>query len=216
MRPTRMMIRCFPACAILSLMVLAKPASAQVREVVVGITTTCPYENAIEGSCWSGAYWALSDLEGIKSVDKSANGYACTARVYLRETGLPDPNKWASQFKSKVDQAYVFRGVEVTVVGSVANVDNRLVLQVRGANESLTLRPLEHKLQWNSKKGTARQPEPDERDAYQQLRSKTKDAKEGRLNVTVTGPLMKSDQAYTLEVREFFSPTDDTVDRSKG
>jgi hypothetical protein len=211
-----MMIRCFPACAILALMVLAEPASAQVREVVVGITTTCPYENAIEGSCWSGAYWALSDLEGIKSVDKSANGYTCTARVHLKETGLPDPNKWASQFKSKVDQAYVFRGIEVTVVGSVANVDNRLVLQVRGVDKPITLRPLEHKLQWNSKKGTARQPEPDERDAHQQLSSKTKDAKEGRLNVTVTGPLMKSDQGYTLEVREFFSPTDDTVPRSKG
>lgn len=216
MRPSRMRIRCFPACATLALMVLAEPANAQVREVVVGITTTCPYENAIEGSCWSGAYWALSDLEGIKSVDRSANGYTCTARVYLKGTGLPDPNKWASQFKSKVDQAYIFRGVEVTAMGSVANVDGRLVLQVPGVDKPITLRPLEHKLQWNSKKGAARQPEPDERDAHQRLSSEMKDAKEGRLNVTVTGPLMMSDQGYTLEVREFFSPADATVPRSKG
>src|SRR5258707_1076049 len=50
MRPTRMMFRCLPAaCAILSLTMLTESASAQVREVVVGITTTCPHEDAIEG-----------------------------------------------------------------------------------------------------------------------------------------------------------------------
>src|SRR5438876_9597350 len=120
MRPTRM-IRCvLPSCAIVALALWVAPASAQVAEVVVGVTTTCPYENAIEGSCWSGAYWALTQLEGVKSVDKSANGYNCTARVYLKNDGIPDPDKWALQFKKSVDQAYTFRGVEITVGGTVA------------------------------------------------------------------------------------------------
>ena len=208
MRPTRMTIRYFLAsCAILTLALWAEPASAQVREVVVGITTTCPYENAIEGSCWSGAYWTLLDLEGIKSVEKSANGYNCTARVYLKDNGFPDPGKWTAQFKAKVDQAYIFRGVEVTVSGNIERAGDRPVLRVPGAERPIKLRPLEHKLQWNSKKGSARQPEPDERDAYQQLKSKVEDSKGGDLKVQVTGPLTKSDTGYTLEVREFFPPT---------
>jgi hypothetical protein len=210
-----MMMRCFPIfSAILAIAMSAEPAGAQIREVVVGITTTCPYENAIEGSCWSGAYWALRDLDGIKSVEKSANGYNCTARVFLKSHALPDPEKWASQFKAKIDQAYIFRGVEVTAVGSVASVDRGLVFHLPGVDKAIVLRPLEHKLQWNSKKGSARQPEPDERDSYQQLASKMKGAKDGRLKVTVTGPLLNSDEGCTLEVREFFSQAEVNVPRS--
>ena len=97
-----------PACAVLVLALDADPARAQVHEVVVGITTTCPYENAIEGGCWSGAYHALLRLDGVKSVDKAANGYTCTARVYLKKDGIPDPDQWAAQFKKSVDQAYIF------------------------------------------------------------------------------------------------------------
>jgi len=97
----------------------ATTVCGQVKEVVVGITTTCPYENAIEGSCWSGAYWALTQMAGVKSVDKSANGYTCTARVYLDDKSLPDPDRWAAQFKDSVGQNYVFRGVEVTLIGTV-------------------------------------------------------------------------------------------------
>jgi galactose oxidase len=208
MRPTRMMTRCFlPSCAILALAVWAKPANAQVQEVVVGVTMTCPYENAIEGSCWSGAYWALMQLEDVKTVDKSANGYNCTARVYLKNDGFPDPDKWALQFKKLVDQTYTFRGVEITVGGTVAGDASGLVLRVDGVERPLTLRTLEHKLQWNSKKGAARQLEPDEHDAYNQLASKIKDAKGGELKAKVTGPLRKTDAGYTLEVREFFPLT---------
>ena len=49
--------RALPSCALLTLALWAEPAGAQVREVVVGITTTCPYET--RSGCWSGAYWAL-------------------------------------------------------------------------------------------------------------------------------------------------------------
>ena len=135
---------------------------AQIREVVVGITMTCPYENAIEGSCWSGAYWALMKLEGIKSVEESANGYTCTARVFLKDKGIPDPDKWAAQFKALVDQTYGFRGVEVSLVATVVGEDSGLVLRIPGVERPVRLGPLEHKLQWNARKGTPRQPEPDE------------------------------------------------------
>jgi len=47
-----------------------------------------------------------------------------------------------------------------------------LVLQVQGRKQLVTLRPLRHKLQWNLKKRSARQPEPDEREAYRHLSAK--------------------------------------------
>jgi hypothetical protein len=182
----------------------AVTAEAQVKEVVVGITTTCPYERAIEGSCWSGAYWALMELRGIKSVDKSANGYNCTARVYLNDNVFPDPNQWAGQFKKSVGQTYTFRGIEMTVRGTVDDGDRGLVLRIPCIEQPITIAPLEHKLQWNSTKGAARQPEPDERDAFQQLVAKKKDAGAKQLSgVQVTGPLLKTDKGYVLEVREF-------------
>ncbi len=211
MRPTRMMLPCFrPLYVILALSLWAESAGAQVHEVVVGITTTCPYENAIEGNCWSGAYRALVDLEGVKAVDKSANGYNCTARVYLKDNVFPDPDKWVLQFKKSVDQAYVFRGVEVTVDGTVAGDDSGLVLRVPGVERPITLGPLQNKLQWNSKKNAARQPEPDERDAYQQLTDRKKEAKAKEFSVNVTGPIRNTDQGLLLEVREFFVRTADT------
>jgi hypothetical protein len=194
-------------CALLALVLGATSLKAQVQEVVVGVTIACPYENAIEGSCWSGAYWALMQLEGVKTVDQTANGYNCTARVYPKDKRFPDPDQWASQFKKLVDQTYTFRGVEVTVDGTVGSDNNGLVVRVPGVKFPITLRPLEHKLQWNSKKGTARQPEPDERDAYQQLESKLRDSKARDIKTRVTGPLRKSDTGYTLEVREFFPLT---------
>ena len=173
MRGSRFSRQCIlSSCAILAILLSPEPAGAQIREVVVGITMTCPYENAIEGSCWSGAYWALMKLEGIKSVEESANGYTCTARVFLKDKGIPDPDKWASQFKALVDQTYGFRGVEVSLVATVAGEDSGLVLRIPGVERPVRLGPLEHKLQWNARKGTPRQPEPDERDAYGQLVSK--------------------------------------------
>ena len=201
------MIRCFPpVCAIVIIASGATSCRAQVREIVVGITMTCPYENAIEGNCWSGARAALKHLEGIKSVDEAANGYNCTARVSLEHASLPDPDKWAAQFKKLVDQNYMFRGVEVTVDGTVGRGDNGIKLRIPGVEQPLTLQSLEHKLQWNARKGAARQPEPDERDAYNQLAAKLKDTKDGELKAKVTGRLMNSDTGYKLEVREFFQP----------
>lgn len=196
--------RLLPVFALLALALRASTSNAQIHEVVVGVTMTCPYENAIEGSCWSGAYMALMELDGVKTVDKSANGHNCTARIYLKSGGLPDPDKWAEQFKKLVDQTYTFRGIEVTAGGTIVSDAGNLALRVEGVEQPISLGKLEHKLQWNSKKGAARQPEPDERDAYQQLASQIKDFKGGDFKLKVTGPLRKSDKGYLIEVREFF------------
>lgn len=150
-------------------------------------------------------------MEGVESVEKTPNGDNCTARVHLKGHGLPDPDKWASQFKAMVDQAYGFRGVEVTVSGQLEGGDGGLVLRIPGVEQPIAVGPLRHKLQWNPKKGARQQPEPDERDAHQQLASKLKDAKAGEVRVQVTGPLTKSNQGYILEVREFIPLTQDAA-----
>ncbi|WP_165068177.1 hypothetical protein [Paludisphaera rhizosphaerae] len=171
---------------------------------------TCPYENAIEGGCWSGAYWALMQLDGVKAVDKAGNGYTCTARVYLEDNAFPDPEAWASKFKECVGQAYIFRGVELTADGAVSSTDGGLTLHIPGVDRPIALRRFEHKLQWNSKKHAPRQPEPDELNAYEQLASMVKNPNGEGLKVQVTGPLTKSDTGYTLEVREYFPQTQST------
>jgi len=138
----------------------------------------------------------------VASVEKTPNAYNCTARIYLKGGQWPDPDKWAAQFKAMVDQAYRFRGVEVSVVGTVEGTADHPVLKVPGLDQPVVLRPFQHKLQWNFKKRTARQAEPDEQEAYQELAPK----KEGQApggRIQVTGPLVKSNQGYILEVREF-------------
>ena len=190
-------LRLLPLSALAALALWPAAAGAQVREVVVGVTPNCPY--GIK-ACWAGAYEALGRLEGVRAVATSPDAYNCTATVRLEGKGLPDPVKWADQFKAAVDKAHVFRGVEVTVEGSLEKTDDGFVVRVPGIATPLRLAPLEHKLQWNFKKGAARQPEPDERDA---LAAANKYAKGEPVKVSVTGPLLKKEDRYTLEVREF-------------
>jgi len=183
---------------------LTAVAEAQVKDVVVGITTTCPYENAIEGSCWSGAYWALVQLDGVKAADKSANGYNCTARIYLADNVSPDPGKWAEQFKKIVGKTYVFRGVEVTVRGTVDGDGNGLIARIPGLNKAVKLQPFTHKLQWNFKKKAPRQPEADESNAYRDLLARKRDNRAGILgDMELTGPFTMTDKEYVIEVREY-------------
>jgi hypothetical protein len=179
----------------------AGPAGAQITEVVVGVTPICPYGIA---ACWGGAYQALGRLDGVEIVEKTPDAYNCTAHVFLKGRGLPDIDRWAEQFKSIVGQSYVFRGVEVTVTGLMEGREDGLVLRVPELKQPVTLAPLQHKIQWNFGKASARQPEPDEQAAYAQLADKSKAAMPGPLKVQVTGPLRKTDTGVVLEVREFF------------
>jgi galactose oxidase len=175
-------------------------ALAQIHEVVVGVTPACPY--GIK-ACWAGAYHALARIDGIESVTTTPDAYNCTASLRLKPEALPDPECWAAAFKTRVKEAYVFRGVEVTVAGSLEKSGDGLTLRVPGIPQPIDLTPLEHKLQWNFKKAAARQPEPDERDALAQLILKSKDGGKSPVKVQVTGPFTRTDHGYSLEVREF-------------
>jgi galactose oxidase len=194
--------RYFRAWAFLAFVVALWPDSAiaQIHEVVVGVTPTCPY--GIK-ACWAGAFHALGRIDGVESVSTTPDAYNCTASIYLKPQTLPDPERWAASFKRMVDKAYVFRGVELTVEGTVEKVGDGLTLRVPGVPRPFELAPLRHKLQWNFKKAVARKPEPDERDAMEQLVRESKEAGKSTFRVQVTGPFSRTEHGYALEVREF-------------
>jgi hypothetical protein len=187
------------ACLALSL--CTGTAEAQVKEVTVGVTPSCPYGI---GACWSGAYEALGRLEGVKSVSEAPDAYNCTARLYLKHSGLPDAERWAEQFKASVGRIYEFRGVEVTVEGTVETRGDDVFVRVPSIVDPISLKPLRTKLQWNFRKASARGLEPDEKDAYHQLVQKKNAAGNGTFTVLVTGPLEKTGAQASIQVREFF------------
>jgi galactose oxidase len=188
--------------SVLALVAIVWPASARAQGsvVIVGVTPTCPYGL---GACWGGAREGLGRLEGVASVAQDPDTVNCTAQVRLKHNGLPDLDRWPEQFKSVVGKAYLFRGVEVTLEGLVERKDGHLVVTAAGAGHPVTLAPLRHKLQWNFKKGSRRQPELDESKAYTRLAARKKGAKASPLRVEVTGPLTKDATGFVLEVREF-------------
>ncbi len=204
--------RHLPTCVGLAFITLLYPTAvvAQIHEVVVGVTPSCPY--GIK-ACWAGAYHALGRIDGVESVSTTPDAYNCTATIRLKPEMLPDPERFATAFEKMVGKAYVFRGVEVTVEGTVEKAGDSLTLRVPGIPQPVNLIPLQHKLQWNFKKTAARQPEPDERDALAQLILKSKDAT-SPCKVHVTGPFTRTDHGYSLEVREFIAnnPTGGGID----
>src|SRR5262249_46071904 len=137
----------------------AHRAVAQVTEVRVAITPTCPY--GLNG-CWGGAHEALGKLRGVRAVAKQPDAYNCLADVHLDDQKLPDVSAWEKQFLTSTNGAYGFRGVEVTVRGRLEVNGDALCLKVPEIDERITIAPLKTELRWNFKKKAARHPEPDE------------------------------------------------------
>jgi hypothetical protein len=135
------------------------------------------------------------------------DNYNCTAEIRLRGSALPNPEVWAKGFRAQVGEAYHFRGVEVTVVGTLDRQGDSFVVRVPGVERPIPLAPLRHKLQWNFHKEAVRQPEPDERAAYDQLAEMAGRSRAKALKVQLTGPLPRSESGVILEVREFFDVT---------
>ena len=190
------------AAAVLAL--AAPPAAGQVVQVTVGVTPNCPYGLP---ACWSGARPALLGLDGVVSVTTVPDGYNCTADVRFKGKGLPDVAAWDLRFRAAVGGTHRLRGVELTVEGVARPAAGAVLLDVPGLADPLPLAPLEHKLQWNVGKRAARQPEPDEKAAYQTLAAALarRGPGTGPLTVRATGPLHGTGRDRRLELREFFT-----------
>ena len=131
--------------------------------VTVGLTAQCPYGLA---ACWGGAYEALTTLPGVAAVAPHADATDSTAQVYLRDNTLPDLDAWPTQLARSANGSYTFRGIELTLDGTIEQHHSDLVLV--GRHPSIHLRPLTPgtELAWDL---ATRQPRPataDERDAH--------------------------------------------------
>jgi hypothetical protein len=146
----------------------------------------------------------LLGLEGVQLVADVPDKYNATFEVRLSEAKLPDVERWQLQFKAVVGNAFGFRGVEIAVTGRVINQSGVLLLQAPGLERPIALAPLKNKLQWNFRKGAARQPEPEEAQAYQDLVNESGKASTGTFKVEAIGPLHKTKQGLVIQVREYY------------
>jgi len=175
-------------------------AAAHGTPVAVGVTPTCPYGIS---ACWGGAYEALRKLPGVDSVRTVPNAEDSVAYVYLKDHGLPDLEQWPEQFAA-ANGSYVFRGVEVTLDGNVAEKDGELFLEGNNDRPPVLLAPLQAnaRIQWDHKSGVRKPREDDEQLAYAHLATEKKTAAT-TFGVTVIGPLSKTDDGFVLQVRKF-------------
>ncbi len=197
--------RAFFAAALFALPVLgvapaasADEASEQGLEIVLGMTPTCPYGVK---ACWPNLREALQQVKQIAHVG-DPNPYNCTAQVRLKAAGLPDLKQLQAELSAQIGRNALFRGVELTLEGTVEKTGGKLVFKPKTLAETLVLGPLQHKLQWNYHKAKARGPEEEERLAYQQLEAQAPAGKP--IKVRITGPLQSKEAGPQLEVREFF------------
>jgi hypothetical protein len=185
---------------------LEQDAEIQAREkdppIVVGVTPTCPYGIS---ACWGGAYEALKRMHGVRLVRPVPNALDSTAYVYLRHNGLPDLDAWPRQFAHVANGTHFFRGVEITLDGTLEiQGGNILVMKGDDVRPPILLQPIApaDKIEWDAAKGSPQRLEPDEKNAYLRIRAKVSDAG-GLLPATVAGPLKKVGDAFVLEVRKF-------------
>jgi hypothetical protein len=170
--------------------------------VTVGLTARCPYGL---GACWSNAYEALKKLEGVAAVRTIANAEDSTADVFLEGQELPDLDSWPIQLARWANRSYDFRGVEVTVGGTLRKQDGTLQLAVASLASPITLLPLGQgmKIQWDHSASRPRDAADAEIEAYQRLKDERQGLTLADATVRITGPLRKSGATWHLHVRKF-------------
>ncbi len=173
-------------------------ATASGTRIEVGITPTCPYGLS---ACWGGAFEALRNLDGVEHVDPIPHASSSSASVYLENGGLPDLDRWSSQFQDYVHKAYGLRGFEATLTGVVEARDNAFLLVGDGQRPVVELVPLEleGKIQWDKDAQRPQAIKPEEAAAYSTLVQSV--ASGSTKLVTVTGPVSQTEAGYKFQVR---------------
>ena len=167
--------------------------------VTIGLTAKCPYGL---GPCWGGAYEALTKLSGVAAVRPIPNTTDSTAEVYLTDQGLPDLDRWPEQIARWANGSYDFRGVEVTITGTVTESDGALNLTgpALPAPVQLLVLPPGEELPWDLESRHIRPASNNERDAHRQLLQRCRQL-DADLQIRVTGPLRKMSNRWSLFVR---------------
>jgi len=166
--------------------------------IVVGLTSNCPYGL---GACWGGAHEALNRLDGVGTVNPVADTDDSTAEVVLAKKGLPPLRRWVDEFRAVVNDRYDWRGVEITLEGTVSKAGASLLLSTQH-DAAVTLKPLTaaHKIQFDNTTRSIKPLTAAEAQAYARLAAAV-DEKPRTLTATVTGPLEQTPTGYMLHVR---------------
>jgi galactose oxidase len=174
-------------------------ATSKGTRVVIGLTSRCPYGLA---NCWGGAYQTLQALKGVAVVKAVANAQDSTGELFLDGHGLPDLDDWDKTFRAMAKGSYDFRGVEVTVSGTVRSLGERLVLAGPASLWSVPLSPLEQtdKVQWDWEEKAPAKATADESGVYTALVERLAG---GQAELEITGPLRRHGDAWHLHVRMF-------------
>jgi hypothetical protein len=162
--------------------------------VTVGLTAQCPYGLA---ACWGGAYEALTGLPGVAAVAPNANATDSTAEVYLRDDTLPDLEAWPTQLARSANGSYAFRGIELTLDGTVEQHGGDLVLVPGGRYPNIHLQPLTpgSELAWDLASRRPRPATAEERDAHRRAAHRV------GAPARVTGPATEIGGRWSLAVR---------------
>jgi hypothetical protein len=167
--------------------------------VTVGLTSRCPYGLA---ACWGGALQTLKSLDGVDQVKEIANASDSTAELFLQTSGLPNLDVWTRQISAMAGGGYDFRGVEVTLTGTVRPQGDYLILSGPSSTWTVKLDPLAKaaKVQWDWATHAPAPATADEAAAYQHLADQVKT--DGERKARVTGPLNNEGGGWQLAVRQ--------------
>ena len=115
--------------------------------------------------------------------------------MYLQDNSLPDLDAWPTELARSANGSYTFRGIELTLDGTVEQRNGDLLLG--GRHPNIALRPLipGSELAWDVTTHQARPATADERDAYRRAADRV------GAPVRVTGPATKIGGQWSLAVR---------------
>jgi len=183
-----------------SALLCAATVEAEVRQLTLGIQVNCPPGL---GECWGkGIGEGVAKMPAIASIDEEADGTTQTA-VVRSQGGRLINLEALSQHLATLRMGARLRGVEAVVAGSLERQGSDLVLRVSKTDETLRLRPLTKKTQWNRRENREFPATERERRAHELLWAGWPG---GRQDARIVGPLraIESSSEMELEVREAY------------
>lgn len=123
----------------------------------------------------------------------------------MKDGALPDLKVWKRNLSDIVGEAFLIRGVEVTVDGALVEERGHLALRVSGSRAVLRLVPLVRKVQWDPERHCERPATAAERTADERLEERARKAPGQSPRIRIIGPLEEGPQGGppSLAVRDF-------------
>jgi hypothetical protein len=149
-------------------------------------------------------YQSLKRLPAVTSVTPEANAAESTAELYLNENGIPDLATWKIRFKQSANGSYDFRGVEITLEGTVRTRVERLF--IKGAAYSpVEIRQIGaiDKIQWDWDRKAPLIPTAEEQGAFASLSAQFGSSARKSVRARLTGPFQVIGGEPVLFVRAF-------------